>query len=96
MGKKLDDSAFFPTPSYITGICYFEYLLSLLFRWQKPFFFLIQSNIKPNEICSPTLDFYFVIWKLGQVQVDLNIAQNHSANPYEVMSGHCCLMPQFT
>ena len=45
---ELDDSAFFRTQSYITEICYFEYLLSLLYRWQKPFFFPIQSNIKPN------------------------------------------------
>ena len=34
---KLDDSAFFRTQSYITEICYFEYLPSLLFGWQKPF-----------------------------------------------------------
>ena len=71
---KLDDSAFFQTQSYITEICYFEYLLSLLFRWQKPFFFPIQWNIKPNYIFSPTLYFYLVIWKLGKVQVGSNIA----------------------
>ena len=78
---KLDDSVFFRIQSYITKICYFAYLLSLLFRWQKQFFFPIQSNIKPNYIISPTLDFYLVIWKLGQVQVGSNIAQNHSASP---------------
>ena len=44
--KKLDDSAFFRTQSYITEICYFEYLPSLLFGWQKPFFSPVQSNIK--------------------------------------------------
>ena len=48
LGVELDDSAFLRTQSYITEICYFEYLLSLLFRWQKPFLFPIQSNIKPN------------------------------------------------
>ena len=32
--------------------------------------------------------------KLGQVQVGSNIAQNHSFNPYEVISGH--YLPQFT
>ena len=37
--SKLDDSAFFRTQSYITKICYFEYLLSLLFGWQKPYDF---------------------------------------------------------
>ena len=35
---KLDDSAFFLTQSYITKICYFEFLPSLLFGWQKPYF----------------------------------------------------------
>ena len=44
-------------------------------------FFPIQSNMKPNYIFSPTLDFYLVIWKLAQVQVGSNIAQNHSSNP---------------
>ena len=34
---KLDDSAFLRTQSYITEICYFEYLPSLLFGSQKPF-----------------------------------------------------------
>ena len=32
---KLDYSAFFRTYSYITEICYFEYLQSLLLGWQK-------------------------------------------------------------
>ena len=32
--------------------------------------------------------------KLGQVQVGSNIAQNHSSNPYEVISDH--YLPQFT
>ena len=32
------DSAFFRTQSYITKICYFEYLPSLLFGWYKLFF----------------------------------------------------------
>ena len=41
---KLDDSAFFQTQSYITEICYFEYLLSLLFAFFSP----VQSNIKHN------------------------------------------------
>ena len=40
--QKLDDSAFLRTQSYITEICYFEYLLSL------PSLFLIQTNINPN------------------------------------------------
>ena len=79
--KWLNDSAFFRTQSYITEICYFEDLLSLLFRWQKPFFFPIQSNTKPKYIFSPTLDFYLVTWKLGQVQVGSKIAQIHSSNP---------------
>ena len=80
----------FRTQSYITEICDFEYLLSLLFRWQKQFFFPIQSNIKTNWIFSPTVDFFsekihlfapihMISWlksKLGQVQVGSNIAQN--------------------
>ena len=45
---KLDDSAFFQTQSYITEICYFDYLQSLLFGSQKPFFSQVQINIKPN------------------------------------------------
>ena len=45
--RKLDDSAFFRTQSYITDICYFEYIQSLFFGWQKPFFSPVQSNIKP-------------------------------------------------
>ena len=43
---KLDDSAFFRTQSYITEICYFEYLLS--FGLQKTFISKVQSHIKPN------------------------------------------------
>ena len=45
---KLEDSAFFRTQSYITEICCFEYLPSLLFGSQKPFFSRVQSNIKPS------------------------------------------------
>ena len=44
---KLDDSAFFRTQSYITEICYFEYLLSFGLQ-KKTFFSQVQSNIKPN------------------------------------------------
>ena len=48
-GNKLDDSAFFRTLSYITKICYFEYLPSLLFRWQKPFFSPVQYKIQQDD-----------------------------------------------
>ena len=51
---KPDDSALFRTHSYITKICYFEYLPSLVFGWQKTFFSSVQSNILPNYILSPT------------------------------------------
>ena len=56
---KLDDSAFYQTQSYITEICYFEYLLSLLFRWQKPFFFPIQSNINLIKFLAPLYRLLF-------------------------------------
>ena len=49
-GDTIITRRFFRTQSYITEICYFEYLQSLLFGWQKPFFSPVQSNIKPNYI----------------------------------------------
>ena len=46
---KLDDSAFFRTQSYITEICYFEYLLSMLsFELQKKNIFLPSSEQSKN------------------------------------------------
>ena len=42
----------------VTAICYFEFLPSLLFGLLKTFLSPVQSNILPNYIFSPTLDFF--------------------------------------
>ena len=57
--KKLDDSAFFRTQSYITEICYSEYLLS--FGLQKKTFFSPAKTLKYKTLITflpPTLEFF--------------------------------------
>ena len=92
---ELDDSAFFRTQSYITETCYFKFLPNLLFGCQKPFFSPVQSNILPNYI-APLWTFYskdppicpnshehdekLTKIEIGQIEVDSNIAQNHSSS----------------
>ena len=56
---KLDDSAFFRTQSYITEICYPEYLLS--FGLQKKKIFSPVKTLKYKNLITflaPTLDFF--------------------------------------
>ena len=79
----LDDSAFLRTQSYITEICYFEFWLAP--HWD--FFQKIHLNYLPQYT-------YKVDQNQSQVQVGLNIAQNHSSNPYKIISSH--YLPQFT
>ena len=73
---KLDDSAFLRTQSYITEICYFEFLWSFEFLLAPHWDFFQKIHLfTPIHIQN---------WpksKLGQVQVGSNIAQNHSSSP---------------
>ena len=54
---KLDDSAFFLTQSYITEICYFEYLLSFGLQKKKHFSPKFRAIWNLIKFLGPTLDF---------------------------------------
>ena len=89
--SELDDFAFFRTQSYISKICCFNFLPSLLFGWQNHFSHQFRAIYYLTF--SPTLDFFskdplfapihmksLPKVKFGQVGVGSNIAQNHSSS----------------